>query len=247
MFSTGAGVDQFDLRSIPDSIKIVRLIDPAIVAGMREYISFAVLALHRDVLDYRSAQAAGSWRPLASKAASDVRVGIMGLGVLGLATLNILRYFEFQLNGWSRTRKEIEDVRCYAGSSELYDFASACDIIVCLLPLTEETRGILDTTLFNAMPNGAGLVNVGRGGHLQEDDLIAALDDGKLSGAIIDVLKEEPAGPDHPFWLHPRIMLTPHIASMTGIDSAASALLEEILRHERGEPMLGAVNRVSGY
>lgn len=247
IFSTGAGVDQFDLSEIPAEVQIVRLIDPAIIEGMREYVSFAVLALQRDILDYRNAQADRTWRPLQGMAAADVCVGVMGIGSLGKAVLNVLRPYGFSLRAWGRSLHNLDGVECFAGRAELRDFVTGCNILVCLLPLTGETRGILNRELFAAMPRGSKLVNVGRGGHLQEDDLLSALAEGQLAGAILDVLEDEPPAADHPFWDHPRIMLTPHIASMTGFDSAATVLLENIRRHQRGERMVGLVDRSLGY
>ncbi|HNP62675.1 MAG TPA: glyoxylate/hydroxypyruvate reductase A [Woeseiaceae bacterium] len=247
LFSTGAGVDQFDLSSIPDEIQIVRLIDPAIVEGMREYVSFAVLALHRNILGYQQSQTEGTWKPVTTRSAADVCVGVMGLGSLGQAVLDAIEPFGYSLRAWSRSQHEIENVTCFSGSDDLQTFVSGCDILVCLLPLTAATTGILNRDLFNAMPGGSSLVNVGRGGHLVEGDLLSALSSGQLSNAILDVTSEEPLPTDHPFWKNPRILVTPHIASMTGYDTAANALLENIRRHERGERMVGVVDRSLGY
>jgi glyoxylate/hydroxypyruvate reductase A len=247
LFSTGAGVDQFDLSEIPERIQLVRLIDPAIIAGMREYVSFAVLAMHRDILDYQHAQSRHLWQPLAAKAAADVSVGVMGIGSLGQAVLDALGAFGYSLRAWSRSPHEFDGVECFAGESERQKFAARCNILICLLPMTGETRGILNRELFDVMPKGSSLVNVGRGGHLRQDDLLSALADGQLSAAVLDVTEDEPLAKDHPFWDHPRILLTPHIASMTGFESAAAVLLENVQRHERGEPMVGIVDRSLGY
>jgi len=247
LFSTGAGVDQFNLPGIPERIQVVRLIDPAIIAGMQEYVSLAVLTLQRDILDYRHAQSRRLWRPLAAKPAADVSVGIMGTGSLGQAVLDVLGPFGYSLRAWSRTSQAVEGVECFSGAGQLHDFAAQCNILVCLLPLTPETRGILDRELFGAMPRGSSLVNVGRGGHLRENDLLSALADGQLSAAVLDVTEDEPPAESHPFWEHPRILLTPHIASMTGFESAATVLLENVQRHERGERMVGVVDRSLGY
>lgn len=247
LFSTGAGVDQFSLTDIPERIEVVRLIDPAIVVGMREYVSLAVLALHRNIIDYQRSQAEGAWSPMATRPAADVRVGVMGLGILGQAVLDALLPFGYSLRAWSRSPREIENITCFAGIDGLPNFAAGCDILVCLLPLTTATTGILNRELFNAMPEGSSVINVGRGGHLNEGDLLTALASGQVSTAVLDVASEEPLPTDHAFWQHPRILLTPHIASQTGFDSAAQVLLENILRHERGERMVGVVNRSLGY
>jgi len=247
LFSTGAGVDQFDLSKIPDDIVVVRLLDPAIISGMREYVSHAVLTLHRDFLGYRQSQSTAAWNPVVTKLANETRVGVMGLGSLGQAALDALQPFGYSLGAWSRSPHDVDGVRCFSGVDELHPFASDCDILICLLPLTAATTGVLNRELFNAMPKGSGLINVGRGAHLIEDDLLAALSDGQISGAVLDVAANEPLASEHPFWRHPRIQLTPHIASMTGNESAAAVLLDNVLRHERGERMLGVIDRTLGY
>ncbi len=247
LFSTGAGVDQFEITDIPPNIHLVRLIDPAIVDGMREYVTMAALLLQRQMIDYLWAKSRGCWQPLAPNMAADVTVGIMGFGVLGQAVLGALKPLGFRLRAWSRSLHDDDGVDCFAGANRLHDFASGCNIVVCLLPLTDATRGILDRRLFDAMPRGASLINVGRGGHLRENDLLAALEDAQLSGAVLDVFDEEPLPADHPFWTHERVVLTPHVASTTGHESGAAALIENIRRHQRGESMIGLVDRESGY
>ena len=247
IFSTGAGVDQFDLAEIPPSIQLVRLIDPAIVNGMREYVVMAVLLLQRNLIEYQLAKGRRTWEECAPNIAESVTVGVLGLGVLGRAVIEALKPFGHQLRAWSRTMHSVEGVDCFAGSKNLFDFASGCDIVVCLLPLTDATRHILDRRLFDAMPPGASLVNVGRGGHLVESDLLTALGDGTISAAVLDVFDEEPLPAEHPFWSHERILMTPHVASTTGHKSAAIALIENIRRHLSGEPMIGLVDRESGY
>jgi len=247
VFSTGAGVDQFDLSQLPDSVALVRMIDPGLTEGMVEYVLFAVLALHRHALDYREAQLAARWEEIRLVPARNRRVGVMGLGELGQAALRGLKGLGFPLYGWSRSTHHIDGVTCFAGDAGLTDFLGHCDILVCLLPLTAETRGILNRQTFAALPPGAGLINVGRGAHLDEGDLLAALDNGRLSGAVIDVLNQEPPDPGHPFWRHPRILLTPHVAAMTHPQSAGRALLANIRRHQAGESMVGLVERRRGY
>ena len=247
LFSTGAGVDQFDLAGLPSRVDLVRLIDPGIIEGMVEYVVFATLALHRDMPAYLAAQREGRWAPLRLTPAAARRVGVMGLGELGQAALQALRPFGFALAGWSRTRREIEGVRVFAGHTELPAFLAQSDILICLLPLTPETRGILCRESLALLPAGAGLVNAGRGGHLVETDLLTALDEGRLSAAVLDVLAQEPPAADHPFYLHPKILLTPHIAAMTHAASAARVVLANIRRHAAGEAMTGLVPRARGY
>lgn len=247
VFSIGAGVDQFDLGRIPPSIPVVRMIDPDLTQGMVEYVAFATLFLHRQMLDYRAAQQMGRWDPLHSMLAGKRRVGVMGLGELGQAAARQLQLLGFPVSGWSRSLRAMEGIATFVGRDRLAAFLGQCDILICLLPLTPDTRGILCRESFDAMPKGAGLINVARGGHLIEGDLLDALDSGQLSGAVIDVLNEEPAPQDHPFWSHPRILVTPHIASQTHAESAGLALLDNIRRHQAGQPMQGLVRRELGY
>lgn len=247
LFSIGAGVDQFDMERLPPHIQVVRMIEPGIVAGMVEYATMAVLALHRDLIPYRAAQAEQSWSPIKLVPAEQRRVGVMGLGQLGKAVLGALAPFGFALSGWSRSAHAVEGVTCHSGAEGLDAFLAGCDILVCLLPLTPDTRGILCRDLLSRLPRGAMLLNAARGGHLVAEDLLALLDEGHLSAAMLDVTDPEPLPAGHPFWRHPRILLTPHVASMTRADSAARALIANIRRHQAGEPMDGVVARSRGY
>ena len=247
IFATSAGVDQFDLGQLPEHIKVVRMLDPGIAQGIVEYACFAVLSLHRQMPQYLQQQRERQWQMHELTPARKRRVGVMGLGNLGVATLESLRPFGFELSGWARSDKDIPGVQCFAGSEQLPTFLGQCEILICLLPLTEETRGILNASIFAAMPNGAQLINLGRGGHLVESDLLEALDSGHLTHAIIDVLNDEPPAADHPFWHHPKVWLTPHIGANTSPDSAFDVLLANIRRHERGETMHGEIARDQGY
>ena len=247
VFSVGAGVDQFDVSRLPPHIPLIRMLEPGIAESMVEYVTMAVLALHRDLVHFVAQQRQQTWREIQSTQAAKRRVGVMGLGLLGQAVLERLKAFGFPLAGWNRSPRTIKDVSCYAGGPALSDFLVRTDILVCLLPLTSETRGILNRSLFAALPRGAQLVNVGRGGHLVEADLIEALDHGVLSAAVLDVAEHEPLPAGHPFWSHPRILLTPHIASMTAPEAAVEFVLETIARHRRGEALPGRVDRERGY
>jgi len=247
LFSSGAGVDHIDCSAVPPHIQIVRMVEPGIVNGMIEYVTMSVLALHRDLFDYIRAQADAVWQAIAVRPASARTVGVMGLGVLGQAVLERLRAFEFQLCGWNRSPKEIPGVTCYAGEASLDRFLARCDILICLLPLTPATRGILNSRLFASLPRGASIINVGRGAHLDNQALLEALDSGHLSAAILDVVEPEPLPKSHPFWHHPRIRLTPHVACMTQPETAAPVLLENLRRHRRGEALHGLIDRSKGY
>jgi glyoxylate/hydroxypyruvate reductase len=247
LFSSGAGVDQFDFAALPPDLPVVRMVEPGIIRGMVEYVTHAVLDLHRDMPAYRRQQQNGEWRPLPVKPASERRVGVLGLGSLGQAVLAQLAAFGFDCAGWSRSPHAIDGVRCHAGPGELDAFLRRTDILVCLLPLTDSTRGLLDASLFERLPAGAALVHVGRGPQLVASDLLAALDAGQLSEAALDVADPEPLPRDHPLWRHPRVRITPHVASMTQPISAAEAVLDNLRRFEAGEPMIGLVNRARGY
>ena len=247
LFSVGAGIDQFDLEALPARLPLVRMVEPGIVGGMVEYVTLAVLSIHREWQAYAAQQQAEVWRALRVRPASSRRVGVLGLGVLPRAVLCQLRSLGFPCAAWSRTQHDVDGVDCYAGAAALPGFLSRCDILVCLLPLTEETRGILDRALFDRLPADAALVHVGRGAHLVQDDLLAALDQGSLAQAVLDVCEPEPLPPGHPLWRHPRVVLTPHIASMTQPAGAVRAVLDNLRRHQTGQPLEGLVQRRRGY
>lgn len=247
LFSTGAGVDQFDFAVLPPQLPVVRMVEPGIVQGMVEYVTHAVLDLHRDMPAYRRAQQQRQWHPLTVRAARVRRVGVLGLGTLAQAALEKLVAFDFDCAGWSRTRREVPGVRCYAGADELDLLLARSDLLVCLLPLTDATRGVLNSALFAKLPHGASLVHVGRGAQLVAADLLQALDDGHLSEAVLDVTDPEPLPPDHALWSHPRVRMTPHIASMTQPDTAARAVIDNLRRFARGDALVGLVDRARGY
>jgi len=247
LFSSGAGVDHVDFSAVPAHIPLVRMVEPGIIKGMVEYVSLAVLALHRDFFDYVAHKAAREWNPLEVPPASARTIGVMGLGSLGCAVLERLATFGFTLRGWNRSPRSIEGVETFAGADQLQPFLAGCDVLICLLPLTPATKGILNRELFAALPRGASLVNVGRGPHLVDADLLEALDSGQLSRAILDVTDPEPLPPGHPFWAHPRVFVTPHVASMTQPETAAPVLLENIRRHQRGEALRDVIDRGRGY
>ena len=247
VFSIGAGVDQLDLTRIPAHLPVVRMIEPGIVDGMVEYVTEAVLAIHRDLFDYALQQQARVWKPMPLRPAVSRRVGVLGLGLLGTAVLQRLRLFGFTCAGWSRSRRDIEGVECFAGDTVLDAFLARTDVLVCLLPLTDATRGVLARHVFAGLPKGASIVHVGRGQQLAASDLLDAMDAGHIHSAVIDVTDPEPLPFDHRLWIQPRVRITPHIASATCAVTAAAAVLENLRRHRAGKPMIGEIDRARGY
>lgn len=247
LFSVGAGIDQLDVSRLPADLRIVRMIEPGIIETMADYVTMGVLALHRDLHFHINEQRAGRWTWRDAAPANECRVGVMGLGELGRAALAKLRLHGFRLSGWSRTQHTVDGVECFAGEAGLTPFLAQSDILICLLPLTDETRHILNARTFAAMPRGARVLNAARGGHLVQNDLLSALDSGQLAAAMLDVTDPEPLPAGHPFYSHPNIIMTPHIAGITRTGSAVRSLIDNLGRELRGEPLVGEVDRSRGY
>ena len=248
VFSVGAGIDHMSSDpELPPSVPVIRMVDPTLTAGMSEFIVLHVLYHHREMPEYSAQQRERLWQPRQTILSYQRTVGIMGSGVLGLDALDKLRPFGFGLRGWSRSPKKIPGVRHFAGDSELAGFLSGLDILVCLLPLTPDTAGILGAHTFSLLPDGAAVINAGRGGHLIEEDLINALESGRICAATIDVCRQEPLPDDHPFWRHPKIVVTPHIASVTCPRTAVPGVLDQIRKNQRGEPYSNVVEMTRHY
>jgi glyoxylate/hydroxypyruvate reductase A len=248
IINLGAGVDSLLRdRTLPLHVPVMRHVDPHMTDAMSEYVVCQVMRLHRQELDYLAQQRAHVWEERTQINASERRIGILGFGTLGQEAGRKLKGLGFEVAGWSRTAKDVPGFATYAGESGFDAFLACTDILVCLLPLTAATEGILNADTFARLPPGAALVNAGRGHHLVEDDLIPAIEAGQLSGAVLDVFRTEPLAPEHPFWDHPRIIVTPHIAAETNPPTAAAIIREAINRFEAGLPVDNLVDLAQGY
>lgn len=246
--SMGAGVDHL-LRppGPPPGVPVARLVDVRLTQGMTEWVLLNVLRFHRQDPDYRALQAAGEWRELAAPDTGSRRIGIMGLGALGTDAARHLLALGFPVAGWSRRPKLVPGVEALHGADGLDAMLARTDILVCLLPLTPETRGIIDTRTLSLLPRGGFLLNGARGGHVVQADLLAALHSGQLAGAALDVCEPEPLPPEHPFWRHPKVVLTPHAASITSPASAAPQVVDNIRRMRAGQAPRNLVDPAAGY
>jgi glyoxylate/hydroxypyruvate reductase A len=233
--------------TLPRGVPIARLIDPGMVAAMSETVLARVLDWHRHLYRYRAQQAARAWTPLKQYMASDRTVGILGLGTLGTDAAAKLVALGFRVCGWSRRPKKMPGVETYAGADGLDAMLKRSEALVCLLPLTAETRGLLDARRLGLLPAGACVINVGRGAQLIERDLLAALDAGRLAHAYLDVFETEPLPADHPFWAHPQVSVTPHIAALTEPRTALARVVANLERFARGERPEALVSTTAGY
>jgi glyoxylate/hydroxypyruvate reductase A len=248
ILSLGAGIDHILTDPLlPRRVPIVRLVDPYLTAAMSEYVVLQVLRLHRNDIEYQEQQRVQIWRELPQRTAGERPVGILGFGEIGRDAARKLKGLGFPVAGWTRRPRRIAGFPTHAGAEGLRHLLDGAAILVCLLPLTGETEGILNAANFRRMPRGGGVVNAGRGGHLVEADLIPALDSGQLSAAALDVFRDEPLPPEHPFWRHERILITPHIAGITNPLTAAPVVLDNIRRFEAGRPLLHRVDPRRGY
>lgn len=248
IFSIGAGVDHLiGEPDLPAGIRIIRMVDPSLTVGMSEYVIFHVLRHHRRMPEYEEQQRHQRWCMFPQRAPAECRVGIMGLGVLGRDAADKLAALDFAVAGWSRSPKTIDGVESFHGEAQLKDFLARTDILVCLLPLTPSTVGILNRANFAALPKGAYVINAARGDHLIEVDLLEALDSGSIAGATLDAFHTEPLPPEHPFWRHPRVTVTPHVASMTNPYTAAVQIVDNIRRLKQNQTPTNIVDLNRGY
>lgn len=245
--SLWAGVERL-VRELPaKNVAIVRLVDPAMANVMAEAVLAWTLYLHRNMPLYRKQQEARIWQAHDLPLARDRTVGIAGIGALGSRAAEVLLTQEFKVCGWSRSPKTLSGVKTFSGSEGLREMASLCDILVCLLPLTSETRGLIDAEVMNAMPNGASIINFARGPILVTGDLLAALDNGPLNHAVLDVFDEEPLPAENPLWSHPKLTVLPHISGPTNIETASVIVAENISRYFKTGAIPQAVNKDRGY
>ncbi|MDE5441942.1 glyoxylate/hydroxypyruvate reductase A [Bradyrhizobium sp. CSA207] len=252
IFNLGAGVDALMAdKSLPD-VPLVRVAVPDLTGRMTEYVVLHVLMHHRQELYLRQSQREKRWEPKYQGPASAVTVGIMGLGTLGADAADVLRRLGFCVAGWSRSPRAIEGVACFHGAAQIDAFLRATDILVCLLPLTPDTHGILNRDVFAKLsrksPLGAPVViNAGRGGLQNETDILACLDDGTLGAASLDVFVQEPLPADSRLWTHPKVVLTPHNAADTDAEAISAYVAEQIARFEAGGALENVVDRARGY
>ena len=230
-----------------DHLPIVRMVDPGLVEGMVEWVAAEVLAWHRNLFVYRDQQSEGVWAQRPEKLARERTVAVLGAGALGGPAASMLHALGFNLRVWSRTPREVAGAASYAGPEGFGDCLAGADVLVNLLPSTAQTRDLIDAAALGRLASGAFLVNAGRGASLVDADLLAALDSGQLSAAVLDVFREEPLPPGHPFWTHPRVLISPHVAAPTHARTAVAVMAETVRRHERGEPLANLADRARGY
>jgi glyoxylate/hydroxypyruvate reductase A len=248
LFVLGAGVERFLAdATIPQRVRIVKMAEAGLTQAMEHYVLWQVLNHHRRFWELEAAQREARWIDQSYPAPWGRKVGVMGLGTLGEAVARMLKSFGFNTSGWSRSAKTIDGVTVFSGTDRIGAFLDGLDILVCLLPLTAETRGILNADVFRHLAPGAGLINVGRGAQLNEADLLSALESGQLAAASLDVFAAEPLPAAHPFWRHPHIFMTPHLAADVDPESAALAIKRQIERFEAGQALEHVADRMRGY
>jgi len=247
LFNTGAGVDALLQLRLPPHLKVIRLDDAGMSVQMAEYVCHAVIRHFRDFAAYDEDAQTGRWSFRKPRSRADFAVGVMGLGVLGERVAQALRVFEFPVNGYSRSPKQIEGVRGFAGREQLGAFLQASRVLVNLMPLTPETENLLNRNTLSQLQPGGYVINVARGRHLVDEDLIALIDSGHLAGATLDVFRAEPLPPEHPFWRHPKITITPHSSARTLREQSIAQIVGKMQALQRGESVRGVVDPVRGY
>jgi glyoxylate/hydroxypyruvate reductase len=247
VFNTGAGVDALLKLRVPASTQIVRLDDAGMSVQMAEYVCYAVIRHFREFDGYEADTRAGKWSFRKPRSRVDFPVGVLGLGVLGQRVARSLAVFDFPVHGWSNSAKHLDGVRCWHGADQMDDFLRHCKVLVCLLPLTPQTENILNHRSLGLLRSGGYVINVARGAHLVDDDLLALLDSGHLAGATLDVFRQEPLPAEHAFWKHPKITVTPHTSARTLRDESIAQMARKMLAVDSGQPVVGVVDRSKGY
>lgn len=248
IFLMGAGVDALlKFGDALPAVPLVRLGDAGMGVQMAEYVAHAVLRYFRRFDEYEKQARRGIWAPLPQFDKAEFSIGVMGMGKLGLRVLESLASFGFPLRGWSRSGKEVDGVRCFAGADGLDEFLRGTRVLVCMLPLTPETSNLLDRGNLSKLPQGAYLINVARGALVAEPDLLTLIRAGHIAGATLDVFRNEPLPGPHPFWDEPRITITPHISALTVRNEGARQIAEKIGKMESGEAVGDIVDRIKGY
>lgn len=249
IFNLGAGVDAIlkIADQIPAQVPIIRLEDAGMGEEMADYVSHASLRYFRHFDQYQRLADQAMWQPKRPAHKVDFPIAVLGLGVLGQVIVQRLRQLNFPILGWSRSEKSLEGVSCFFGPQGLRDCLAKAKVAVCILPLTEATTGILNRSTLSLLPQGAYLINVGRGAQVVEEDLLALLQSGHLAGATLDVFQTEPLPRDHSFWQQPNVTITPHISAQTIPEQADAQVAEKLRRLEQGLPVTGVINRQSGY
>ncbi len=248
LFSLGAGVNGLlAMPTLPRDVPLIRMEDCGMAAQMVEYALYLALRQFRRFPGYRLAQAQKQWEPHVLRQRSDFRIGILGLGVLGGAVARALADFGFSVSGWSRSARSVPGVHCEHGPSVLDVVLARSQLLMLFLPLTHETEGLLNRARLAQLPSGAAVANLSRGEVLDDEALLEALDAGRISEAHLDVFRQEPLAPEHPYWQHPRVRVTPHVAALTQYAAACRQVAEKIRCLQAGKPISGTVDRSRGY
>jgi glyoxylate/hydroxypyruvate reductase A len=247
LFNIGAGVDALIQLKLPPHLKVVRLDDAGMSVQMADYVCHAVIRHFREFDGYDADTQSGKWSYRKPRSRADFAVGVMGLGVLGERVAKALQVFDFPINGYSRSAKNLPGIRCFSGAQGLPEFLGATRVLVNLMPLTPETENILNQANLSQLQTGAYLINVARGKHLVEEDLIHLIDQGHLAGATLDVFRTEPLPGAHPFWQHPKITVTPHTSARTLREESIAQIVGKIQALQRGEAINGVVDPLRGY
>jgi glyoxylate/hydroxypyruvate reductase len=247
VFNIGAGVDALLKLRVPAHTHIVRLDDAGMSVQMAEYVCHAVIRQFREFDAYEADMRSGKWSFRKPRSRADFPVGVLGLGVLGARVAKALTGFDFPVHGWSQTAKHVDGVRCWHGADQMDNFLQHSKVLVCLLPLTTQTENILNQRTLRTLQPGGYLINVARGAHLVDADLLALLDSGHLAGATLDVFRQEPLPAEHAFWKHPKITLTPHTSARTLRDESIAQIAAKMQALASGKPVAGVVDRNKGY